>query len=527
MAISLNSLPKFIKCTSVQYAAIASPDANALYFLTDKNTFYVGARQYSFDLVKSEADPTGTGLPGTIYYNTATGTASLWDGTAFVKLGVATLTSLAGTVTDATVPTSKAAKDYVGARETAILSTVASGYVAKEAGKSLLSDTEATKLAAYPAYSEVEGDINGKVAKISGTSGNLIKSGTTAGTIADAGVAVATAVADSDAQLPTGKAVKAYADAAEASAKSYADGLISSLGSYLTFKGTKATVDALPATGNKVGDVWHVTANMGEYVWDGSAWQEMGSSLDLTPYVQKKTAANGQAAQFDSNGDVVGSGKSFATAVQDNNTTVPTGAAVKSYADQAASDAAASKLAQLSGLAAANNGEIVTVANAGAAVAASGKKIVTSISGSASDTEVPTAKAAKAYADAVAEAAAGAYLPFIADATESHLPLIGADGESLTDSGKAIATTITGSNNVPTDAAVKTYADGKIAKVANPTAGDLVTVNANGELVDAAKTAGSATTSFASAPKATVLPNEAAVAATIQDVVNAIAWQTL
>lgn len=526
MAISLTSLPKFIKCTYAQYSALASKDANALYFLTDKNTFYIGARQYSFDLVKAASDPSGTGLPGTVYYNTTTGTASLWDGSAFVKLGVATLESISGTVDHTTVPTSKAAKDYVDARETAILSEVADDYVAKEAGKSLLSDTEASKLAAYPAYSEVESDINGKVAKITGTAGNLVKSGATAGTIADAGVAVATSVADSDAQLPTGKAVKTYADAAEAAAKSYADGLISALGSYLTFKGTKATVDALPASGAKVGDVWHVTATMGEYVWDGTAWQEMGSSLDLTPYVQKKTAANGQAAEFDSNGDVVGSGKSFATTVQNNDTTVPTGAAVKSYVDQAAADAADPKLDKLS-LAASNNGEILTVASAGAAVAASGKKIVTSIGANASDSEVATAKAAKDYADSVAEAAAGAYLPFIENATENHLPLIGADGETLTDSGKSVVTSITGSANIPTDAAVKSYADGKIAKVATPTAGDLVTVDANGELVDAGKTASSSSTSFAAAPSATVLPNEAAVAATIQAVVDAMAWQTL
>ena len=49
------------------------------------------------------------------------------------------------------------------------------------------------------------------------------------------------------------------------------------LSAALVFKGTKAAVSDLPTTGNKVGDVWHVTANDFEYVWtDGGAWEELG-----------------------------------------------------------------------------------------------------------------------------------------------------------------------------------------------------------------------------------------------------------
>ena len=56
------------------------------------------------------------------------------------------------------------------------------------------------------------------------------------------------------------------------------------LTSALVYKGVKATVGDLPASGQKVGDMWHVTADGGEYAWDGSAWQEMGSVVDLSPY---------------------------------------------------------------------------------------------------------------------------------------------------------------------------------------------------------------------------------------------------
>lgn len=57
------------------------------------------------------------------------------------------------------------------------------------------------------------------------------------------------------------------------------------LTSALVYKGVKATVADLPSSGNKVGDMWHVTADGGEYAWDGSAWQEMGSIIDLSNYV--------------------------------------------------------------------------------------------------------------------------------------------------------------------------------------------------------------------------------------------------
>lgn len=58
-----------------------------------------------------------------------------------------------------------------------------------------------------------------------------------------------------------------------------------------SYKGTKATVEALPASGNSTGDVWHVTATSGEYVWNGSAWQELGSAIDLSGYLQSVSIA--------------------------------------------------------------------------------------------------------------------------------------------------------------------------------------------------------------------------------------------
>lgn len=79
----------------------------------------------------------------------------------------------------------------------------------------------------------------------------------------------------------------------DAYTKTEVDNAISaSITTVMDYKGTKATVDALPATGNKNGDVWHVTADGGEYAWDGNDWQELGTTVDLSGYVQTSDIAS-------------------------------------------------------------------------------------------------------------------------------------------------------------------------------------------------------------------------------------------
>lgn len=69
----------------------------------------------------------------------------------------------------------------------------------------------------------------------------------------------------------------------DAYTKTQVDGLVSGV---LHYKGTKDTVSALPTSGNTTGDVWHVTADGSEWAWDGSAWQELGTAIDLSGYAQ-------------------------------------------------------------------------------------------------------------------------------------------------------------------------------------------------------------------------------------------------
>lgn len=61
----------------------------------------------------------------------------------------------------------------------------------------------------------------------------------------------------------------------------------------LDYKGTKDTYEELPAEGNKKGDVWNVVGAHGttpagtNYAWDGTQWDPLGGTIDLSDYYTK------------------------------------------------------------------------------------------------------------------------------------------------------------------------------------------------------------------------------------------------
>ena len=66
-------------------------------------------------------------------------------------------------------------------------------------------------------------------------------------------------------------------------------GIKSDMASVFSFKGTKDTIEDLPESGNTTGDVWHVLnggtgKTNAEYVWNGTAWEELGTTVDLSGY---------------------------------------------------------------------------------------------------------------------------------------------------------------------------------------------------------------------------------------------------
>lgn len=91
-------------------------------------------------------------------------------------------------------------------------------------------------------------------------------------------------------------AVSGKANSADVYTKTEVD---SKLTGALHYKGTKATVADLPSTGNTTGDMWHVTETGGEYAWNGSAWEEMGSEIDMSGYVEDNDLGFATTAEID------------------------------------------------------------------------------------------------------------------------------------------------------------------------------------------------------------------------------------
>ena len=76
------------------------------------------------------------------------------------------------------------------------------------------------------------------------------------------------------------------------SVKTYVDGAISSaISSVYKVKGSVASYDLLPASGQVIGDVYNVIAAYSTYpagtnfVWNGTEWDALGGTIDLSPYL--------------------------------------------------------------------------------------------------------------------------------------------------------------------------------------------------------------------------------------------------
>ena len=136
--------------------------------------------------------------------------------------------------------------------------------------------------------------LNSKVAQVStankiyGTdaSGNQTTyNKTDLGGVSDVKVGTTSVVTNTIATLGTmaGEATTSYYT------KSELDGKLSGA---MHFKGTVATVAALPSSGQEVGDMYNVTATGANYAWDGSAWDKLSENIDLSGLQPNLTSAN-------------------------------------------------------------------------------------------------------------------------------------------------------------------------------------------------------------------------------------------
>lgn len=56
------------------------------------------------------------------------------------------------------------------------------------------------------------------------------------------------------------------------------------LGGAMHYKGQKPTYEELPSTGNQQGDVWDVQADGHNYAWNGTGWDKLSGTIDLSAY---------------------------------------------------------------------------------------------------------------------------------------------------------------------------------------------------------------------------------------------------
>lgn len=124
-------------------------------------------------------------------------------------------------------------------------------------------------------------------------------------------------------------------DVSNSLSKYYTKGQVDNLVSNLK-KATITVVSTLPETGEE-GIIYLVgtSAPYEQYVWEGSAWIDLGSTeIDLSNYVNTTvTLTANQIVLGDGTKKVKASGKTIASSVTNDANSVPTSQAVKTYAD--------------------------------------------------------------------------------------------------------------------------------------------------------------------------------------------------
>lgn len=135
---------------------------------------------------------------------------------------------------------------------------------------------------------------------------------------------------DHIAQYTTGDNIRTNTpiDNLDCANKKYVDDNIAShLASVYTYKGSKDTYANLPATGNKVGDVWNVEDTGTNYAWSGTNWDSLSANvLDSTG--NSTVQAMSQKATTDELNKKVNTSENFVKAF-----TIPNGVSIGTLTD--------------------------------------------------------------------------------------------------------------------------------------------------------------------------------------------------
>ena len=108
---------------------------------------------------------------------------------------------------------------------------------------------------------------------------------------------------DLDNYLTKAEAAATYATQTEVTQLSEAlEEVEAKVSSVYRFRGSVATYNDLPTEGNVQGDVWNVEDTGANYAWDGTKWDKLSETIDLTPYLTKEDAADTYATIITVNG---------------------------------------------------------------------------------------------------------------------------------------------------------------------------------------------------------------------------------
>lgn len=312
-----------------------------------------------------------------------------------------------------------------------------------------------------------------------------------------------------------------------ADVKTYIDNELSTVYDY---KGSVATVDDLPAEGEKVGDVYNVVAAQGtpgtadfipagtNYAWNGSEWDALGGTVDLSAYATND-ALNYVSGQVESLQTEDAAVKTALSAVSSTLFTVSASVvndyATKTFAETAADNSAQSALTRanaytdekvlalsgnvvdyVDGKVTTINQEISSIKETYAVSSITHTEIEaakTTLVGTTADTkDANTVHGAKAYADdAVATAvntlkgnasASGDTLEELEAAINALAEASTSDVEDLEERVAALETFKTNKEGL-IDSAIQ---GGKLGTVSETTAGDGVTIQSGAKMKEVA-----------------------------------------
>lgn len=91
----------------------AKRNATSFYLCEDTRELYFGANLYTEAVRFYTTDKPVSPAQGVLYINTVTGAGDVWNGTSWSNVIKGYATTIAGSADDTTVPTTKAAKDYI------------------------------------------------------------------------------------------------------------------------------------------------------------------------------------------------------------------------------------------------------------------------------------------------------------------------------------------------------------------------------------------------------------------------------